>query len=645
MVDSAATTEPSLFRNRNFMLLWAAQIISALGDRIHFVVILAIIEGLFRQVDPTYKPGGQENAQLTVMLMLPFLLFGPITGMIADRFSRRKVMIVADIARILIVIIARFVFLYEEHVLSPQVLYAMILASEFFIAIFAALFSPARLAMLPTIVSPGQLLQANSMSQAAGTVASLLGFVIGGGLIAYLNIKYAMFAGAATFFLSAFFLFMMKLPPKANMPAEITHRKHPLRELREGIAYLMEHRRARQTIYLMLVFWACGGVMMTGLTGVITKHFGLRTDQYAYFMGVVGFGMILGAALCSVARNGLPKEFGIAWVMVLIALFFFLFTLQTHWLAGLIMLFLAAAFGAVLLVTLQTLLQRIVPNYIRGRVIGVSDIVTALGIIVVALPIALNPHIDEYARPILAVLAVALAIIGFALMVYYYRQQHLPLPAAIARRACSAYLSVWKKFRVGNACRIPPEGACIFVANHTTGYDPIVLQASSKRRLIQFMMAKEYYEKKPLHYLYKWLRVIPVNRTGNDTASVRSALRALKDGACLGMFPEGKISPDGNLQEGRHGVSMLALMSGCKVVPAYISGTNIHKNMLNDFLSRPGSGRQVSVYFAAPLDFSEFEGRERDDAVREEVTRRIMGAIAALRDKYETDPARRGSAT
>ena len=115
----------------------------------------------------------------------------------------------------------------------------------------------------------------------------------------------------------------------------------------------------------------------------------------------------------------------------------------------------------------------------------------------------------------------------------------------------------------------------IFVANHTTGYDPLILQVSSKFRPIQFMMAKEYYEKKPLHWFYKALRVIPVNRTGNDTASFRTALRALKDGACIGMFPEGKISEDGRMNvRGREGVALLAPMSGATVVPAYISGTH-----------------------------------------------------------------------
>ena len=170
------------------------------------------------------------------------------------------------------------------------------------------------------------------------------------------------------------------------------------------------------------------------------------------------------------------------------------------------------------------------------------------------------------------------------LVIYYYKRQPLPLMVAIARRFVIFYLAIFKHFAVGNAGRIPVGGPVIFVANHSTAYDPLCLQAASNRRLIQFMMAKEYYEKKPIHYILKWLRVIPVNRTGNDTASIRTALRSLAEGSCIGMFPEGKISENGRMNEGRQGVALLALMSKATVVPAYIQGTEAYKGMVKDFL-------------------------------------------------------------
>ena len=150
------------------------------------------------------------------------------------------------------------------------------------------------------------------------------------------------------------------------------------------------------------------------------------------------------------------------------------------------------------------------------------------------------------------------------------------------------------------------------------------------------MMAKEYYEKWYLKWFLKWIKVIPVNRTGNDTASIRTALRALNDGACIGMFPEGGISDDGRLLEGKQGVALLALMSGATVVPSYIMGTNTYESMIGDFFKF----NKVTLFFGSPIRFGDLGGK-KDDAARETATKRIMDAITRLRDRYETNPERR----
>ena len=95
----------------------------------------------------------------------------------------------------------------------------------------------------------------------------------------------------------------------------------------------------------------------------------------------------------------------------------------------------------------------------------------------------------------------------------------------------------------------------VVVANHISAMDPVILQISSPRRIIHFMMAKEYYEKKPWYWLYKAFGTIPVNRSGTDIAAVRAALRVLKDEKVIGLFPEGRISLTGEMQDARNMVS------------------------------------------------------------------------------------------
>ncbi len=540
---------PPLFKNRNFLLLWLAYVISALGDRIHFLVMLKLLENLknpgISAVNPDTTPnlawhkiGTQETAQLNIMMMLPFLLLGPITGVIADRLPRRFVMVGADFARTAIVFVARSLFLaipagsamHQQIGSLGGLSYAMVmlLASELLLAVFSAFFSPARTALMPNLVHPDQLLRANSMTNAAGTIASLVGFIVGAALVEW-HLPIAMYVDAGTFLTSGFLLLGMrgaalrKRPGAAMAPAK---RRGFFGDFVDGIQYLRSHRRAFQIILLMFLFWCCGAIILSGLTGIVTARYHKDVEWFGIFLGIVGIGMMFGAASCSLARRGIPKEFGIAWAMILVGVFFFLFSVPDHWPWALAYLVICAFFGAILLVSLDTLLQRIVPDYIRGRVMAVRDMVANVGLVGVAVPLAIDPNIDNYILLVLRIVAVAVFAVGLFLLIYYYKRQPLPLMVAIARRLVIFYLSVFKKFDLGNAGRIPVKGPVIFVANHSAAYDPLCLQAASKHRLIQFMMAKEYYEKWPLKYIFKWLQVIPVNRTGNDTASIRTALRA-----------------------------------------------------------------------------------------------------------------------
>ena len=622
---------PPLFGNRNFLLMWAGSVISALGDRIHMIVMLEILSRLMSQLYPGSgrTVGTQENAQLTVMMLAPFFFFGPVTGMLADRFPRRAIMITSDVVRVVIVIIARTLFLRETGTLTAPVLYGMLLASEFILATFAATFSPARMALLPQLVHPDQLLRANSLTSAAGTIASLLGFILAAALVTW-NLSYAMFVDAGTFLGSAICLGFMRVPRTALTPL-VSRGPKPsvLQELKDGAHYIRTHRRVFQIIILMLIFWACGAVILNGLMGIVTHYYGLSIAQYSNFLGVIGFGMILGAASVSLFKHGIPKELGIAWAMTGVGVFLFVFSLMQHWLPGVIFVTLAAACGAVLLVSLDTLLQRIVPNFVRGRVMGVRDVITTFGLLALTVPLALWPGVDHYIRYLLMGLSVFVTGVGLGLVKYYYSRQTLPPVAAIVLRFARGYLSMWHSFQRVTACRIPTNGAVLVVANHSSAIDPVILQSSSARRIIHFMMAREYYEMKPFYWIYKAFGAIPVNRTGTDIAALRRAVRLLKEGKVVGMFPEGRISLTGELQDARLGVAKIALMSGATIVPAHIHGTLPHQSMMKDFTKRT----HLTVRYGAPLRFNQFAGKDRDPDTLEQVTSQIMAAITKLRDR------------
>jgi 1-acyl-sn-glycerol-3-phosphate acyltransferase len=206
----------------------------------------------------------------------------------------------------------------------------------------------------------------------------------------------------------------------------------------------------------------------------------------------------------------------------------------------------------------------------------------------------------------------------------------LPFPVAFMRGWALLYLAVFKRLRVVHADHVPAEGPVILVANHTTAYDPVALQSACGHRLIRFMQAREYYDKKPLVYLYRYLQVIPVNRTGNDTTSFRTAMRALEANGCIGIFPEGQISTDGDIHTPRKGVALLALLSNATVVPAYFQGTRPFSGMILDFLRFD----RVTIYFGEPIRIDDLAERRRNADARDLALKRIMDAVVALRDRY-----------
>ena len=137
-----------------------------------------------------------------------------------------------------------------------------------------------------------------------------------------------------------------------------------------------------------------------------------------------------------------------------------------------------------------------------------------------------------------------------------------------------AYCSLWHRLRTEGYAPLPETGPAILIANHTCGIDHMLLQAAS-RRVLGFMIAREYYEAWWLRGPCSYVGCIPVNRDGRDVAAIRAALRALGEGRVLPIFPEGRIVPASGrrLGEIRPGSAYLAIRAGVPVVPAYIIGT------------------------------------------------------------------------
>jgi 1-acyl-sn-glycerol-3-phosphate acyltransferase len=173
--------------------------------------------------------------------------------------------------------------------------------------------------------------------------------------------------------------------------------------------------------------------------------------------------------------------------------------------------------------------------------------------------------------------------------------------------------------------RLPESGAAILVCNHISGLDPLFLQSAVDRRLIQWMMAKEYLDLPGLGKVFRTLEIIPIDRGSRETAPFRTALRQLKAGRVVGIFPEGKIGTGGLLPL-QTGTALLAIRTKSPVYPAYLDGTQRGREMIHAF----ASPCRAVVSFGAPIDLS---GLETDRGSLLAATDRIRDGIEREKNK------------
>jgi len=162
-----------------------------------------------------------------------------------------------------------------------------------------------------------------------------------------------------------------------------------------------------------------------------------------------------------------------------------------------------------------------------------------------------------------------------------------------------SYCSIVYRVRTVGRENIPKEGNIVFCGNHKSYLDPLVIVLKSKRR-IRFM-AKEELKKnllfKPILYLFD---VIFVKRDSKDIGPLKEALKTLKEGGCIGIFPEGtRNGLEKNNGAMKEGAAYLALKTNSKILPIGIVGEAkpFHKNIL---------------YYGKPIDISEYQTKDKE---------------------------------
>ena len=201
--------------------------------------------------------------------------------------------------------------------------------------------------------------------------------------------------------------------------------------------------------------------------------------------------------------------------------------------------------------------------------------------------------------------------------------------------ALRAFCATMFRQHVRHVSTVPSEGGALVVANHRSPTDPLIMHAAASfqregswQRVVEWITAREYVEiGGPIGWICRAAFSIPVDRGGNDMAAVKEAMKRLKAGRVIGIFPEGKINVGEGLLPFNPGLSFLATRGGVPVIPAFIEdapGGPAMKSMVQPFLT-PTTAR---VRFGEPIDYSHI--RRPTAKQRDEITDEIREAIIAL---------------
>jgi 1-acyl-sn-glycerol-3-phosphate acyltransferase len=188
---------------------------------------------------------------------------------------------------------------------------------------------------------------------------------------------------------------------------------------------------------------------------------------------------------------------------------------------------------------------------------------------------------------------------------------------AFCRGLCKIVIRAIYGFRAIDAQYVPPTGAVIVACNHVSYLDPVVLGIGFLRP-VTYLAKKQLFEIPVLGPIIAKLGAYPLDREAGGAAAIRAALRALKEGRCVGIFPEGGRNLDGKHEE-KGGAALLGALSGAPVVPAAITGTR-----------RPRPFHRVQVIYGEPLLIERKRKADGDDL--EKWTAEIMRRIRALEE-------------
>ena len=572
-------SERSQFRllaERRFGPFFGVQFLGAMNDNLFkqaLVILLAYQTTSFTAMSSDTL---QNVAQ--ALFVLPFFLFSATAGQLADKYEK-STLITVTVALELAIMVLGAVGLVSTNL-------AVLLGALFLGGVQSALFGPVKYAILPQHLREDELVGGNGLVEMGTSLAILCGMMLGGWLVIQPGWGVAG-VGVLTCAISASGIALSRLIPKAP-PAdpELRINWNPFTETIRNLRFTARNRTVFLSVLGISWFWFYGALLVTQFPNLSRNVLGAGEAVVTLLLVAFSLGIGLGSLACE-RLSGHKVEIGLVPLgsigLSVFALDLWLATDRAFAFAGgagvsavlgdpaarriLLDLALIGLFGGFYIVPLYALIQTRSDARHRSRIIAGNNILNA-AFMVAAAGVAIGLFAAGLTIP---QLILVLAALNALVALYIYTL----VPEFLMRFLVWILIHSVYRLRKAGLERIPQEGAAILVCNHVSYVDALVITAAC-RRPIRWVMDHHIFKVPLLSFFFRTARAIPIAPAKEDPELLERAYERiageLSAGELVGLFPEGRLTSDGEMNEFRGGVMRILEKAPVPVVPMALSG-------------------------------------------------------------------------
>ncbi|MFR0675356.1 MFS transporter [Enterobacterales bacterium AW_CKDN230030176-1A_HGKHYDSX7] len=565
----------ALLGKRRFLPFFVTQSLGAFNDNLFKQsLILAILYKLSLEGDRSIWVN-----LCALLFILPFFLFSALAGQFGEKFAKDRLIRVIKLAEIVIMAIGGAGFVTGHLTLMLVALFAM--------GTHSALFGPVKYSILPQALREQELVGGNGLVE-MGTFLAILAGTIGAGVMmssaSYATVVAGGVVGTAVLGYLASRWIPTAPAAEPGMKLDWNIVSQSWATLRLGLG---QTPAVSRSIVGNSWFWFVGAIYLTQIPAYAKDWLHGDETVVTLVLTLFSIGIALGSLLCE-RLSGRKVEIGLvpfgSFGLTLFGLLWWwhsgdvpradapydwlaLLSLGQAWWILLSIVGLGV-FGGFYIVPLYALIQSRTPERQRARVIAANNILNALFMVVSALVTIVLLSVAELSIPQLF-LVVSLLNIGVNAYIFSI------VPEFTMRFMIWMLGHAMYRVEHRDLQRIPDEGAALLVCNHVSYVDAL-LMAGAVRRPIRFVMYYKIYRLPVLHFIFRTAGAIPIAGRGEDEATYERAFarvaQYLAEGELVCIFPEGKLSTDGEIDAFKGGINRILADTPVPVIPLALQG-------------------------------------------------------------------------